>query len=202
MYEFYKNYLAVNLADYENIGINLEISKVLFGLLVGIIIASIVVSWQRNAVLLFMRRLNRRGCVDDNTAKTLSELGADTKGVRTLLKTSSRIKRLVKRVGEKEYTYEEYVALTKKKKKSNGNNPESADETASSDTGDLNKKIDFASAKFYLKEPDSNATKNILDKKESSLLNTALMCLLLVCVYIILLFLMPDILTLINSILG
>ena len=197
MYEFYKNYLSVNLADYENIGINLEISKVLFGLLIGLIIASVIVSWQRNAMLAIIKKLNRRGCVDESSAKTLSELNINTFGVRTLVKTSSRVKRLIKRVGESEYTYEEYTALLKKKKEK-----KEGSEKDGKLPLELEKKIDFATAKFYLKDACSNDTKNILDKKKNPVLNTVLMCLLLVSVYTILLFLMPDILSLINSILG
>ena len=129
-------------------------------------------------------------------SKCFSELGINTLGVRTLIKTSSRVERIVLRVGKKEYTYEQYSELLKRKKKKKG-------ETSSEDDGVmLDEKIDFSTARFYLKDPESQDTKNILEKNSSSLLNTVLMCVLMVAIYTILLFLMPDILSFINSLLG
>ena len=199
MYEFYKKYLSINLADYENIGINLEISKVLLGLLIGIIAASILISWQRNSMMLLIKKLNRHNCTDTESAKTLSELGINTIGVRTLIKSSARVGRLIGRVGASEYSYEEYIALMKAKKKKD----KVADVTKETNTDKtLNKKVDYSTARFYLKDSGNEEVKNILDKQRSSVLTTALMCLLLVCIYTIVLFLLPDILELINSVLG
>lgn len=195
MLEFYRNYLSINLNDYENIGINFEISKVLFGILVGIIIASILVGWQRNSMLVLVKRLKRRDCISEDSAKTLDELGINSLGVRTLISTSSRVRRIVGRVGEKEYTYEEYTALMKKKNRKKKGDSEQEERLPSD-------KIDFSLSKFYLKDEQGEDTENILDKKNSSLLNTILMCVLLVSIYTILLFLMPDILEFINSLLG
>ena len=198
MYEFYKNYLSINLADYENIGINLEINKVLFGLLIGIIVASILIGLQRNSMLILIKKLSRQSCVDSDSAKTLSELGINTYGVRTLIKTSARVGRIIQRVGAVDYTYEEYTAILKAKKRKKSKEV-TKDNVSSIDP---DKKIDFNTAQFYLKDAESAETKNILDGKSNSLINTLLMCLLLVCIYTILLFLMPAILELINSVLG
>ena len=196
MYEFYKNFLSINLKDYENIGIDLEVSKVLLGLLIGIIIASIVVCWQRNSMLLLIKRLKRLGCVSEAEAKTLCELGINSLGVRTLIRTSSRVERMVMRVGKTEYTYEEYTDLLKKKKKKKG------DAHSEDESKRIEDKIDFSVARFYLKDPEADDTKNVLEKNSSSLLNTLLMCVMMVAIYTILLFLMPDILSFINSLLG
>jgi hypothetical protein len=199
MYEFYKNYLSINLADYENIKINLQISLVLLGLLIGVIIAAIFVTWHRNSMIKLIGELKKGECFDEDSAKTLSELNINTPGIRTLIKMSGRIGRLICRVGVKEYTYEEYVEITRKKKKRKNkediNEPEEA-------IAFVDEKIDFTEARFYIKDISDPETANILDKKISSPLNTALMCLLLVSIYTILLFLMPDILSFINSILG
>lgn len=199
MYEFYRNYLSVNLKDYENLGIDLEISKVLLGLLIGVIIASIFVSLQNTAMITLIKKLNRQSCIDEKSAKTLDELGINSFSVRMLIKTSSRVGRLISYVGAKEYTYEEYSALMKKKRKKNKN---AGDNSESTPTESLEEKPDLKTRKFYLKDVKSTDTKNILDKKKDSLLNTILMCVLFIAIYIIILFLMPDILSLINSILS
>lgn len=198
---FYEKYLSINLKNYENIGIDLEISKVLLGLLVGIIIATLLVSWQRNSMINLMKRMSRLGCTDEGTAKTLSELSCNNLGTRAVIRTSSRLRRLIGCLGADivtgdNITYEEYKEATRRKKR------KAPEGEAVEERRQLNEKIDFKSAAFYIKSSDSKEVKNILDMRKASLLNTVLMCVLLISVYTILLFLMPDILNFINGILG
>ncbi len=203
MFDFYKNYISLNLKDYKNIGIDLEIGKILLAFTIGLLIATVFISIERNMMTALIKKLSRHEATDENTAKTLSELGfTGFSGFvcRYLLKSSGRLKRLIKRVGEPEYTYEEYVALTSKKKKpaKTANGQKSVTEEDGKNNL-LNEKIDFATARFYLADKKSNETMNIMEAKNSSLLNTVLFCVLIVAVYVCLTLVLPEILTLINN---
>lgn len=201
MYWFYKNYLSINLADYKNIKINLQINIVLLCLLIGVIVAAVFSAWHRNSMILLFKMLYKEKCTDENGAKTLSELGINKLGVRTLIRMSGRTKRLICRVGMRDLTYEEYLELTKKKKAKKKKKEITEQEDSALEKA-LDERIDFATARFYLKDADSQQTKLIPNKIPSSVLNTVLMCLLLVSVYTIILFLMPTILEFINNILA
>jgi len=204
MYEFYKDYLAINLSDYKNLKIDLQINMVLLGLVIGIIIAAILMGWHRNSMLLLIKTLHNEKCTDENSAKTLSELCIDKLGVRTLIRMSGRVGRLICRVGVKDYTYEEYIVLSqrysmmKRKKRKKDIEENTRDSSAPSIDG----KIDFSTARFYLRDVSSNETKVIIDKTPGSVLSIVLMCVLLISIYTILLLLMPTILEFINSLLA
>ncbi len=201
MLQIYRRYLSINLKNYKYIGIDLEIGKVLLAFTIGIIIAAIVISLQRNMMIAIIKKLIRVEAIDKESAKTLSELGFTGFYAficRGLLKGSGRLKRLVKRVGEREYTYEEYVAILKtkdKKKKQNGEVIKETKETRRS----LKEKIDFTTAKFYVKDQNSTDTRTLLDARGATLLHTVLFSVLVVSIYICLMLLMPEILTLINN---
>ena len=49
--KYINDYLSVNLADYENIGVNFEISKFLLIVLIGLCISFFVIDWHRGPPL-------------------------------------------------------------------------------------------------------------------------------------------------------
>lgn len=195
MKEFYENYISINLKDYSNIGIDLEITKVLFAFFIAIIVATIVINYNRACTALVIKRLLRREALNTESAKTLSELSATALGVKMLLKSNGRIKRIIKRVGETEYTYEEYLALGKKRKKNKGENtPETSVKSE--------EKIDFSTARFYLNSERLDEAKGIVERDRSSIINTVLLCLLVTAVFVCLVLLMPELLNLLNGALA
>ncbi len=198
MRSFFRDYLTINLNEYDNIGIDLNIGLLLLAFTVGLIAAAIILSIQKNSMIILIKRLARQNATSEEGAKTLLELGiVGFEGLicRTLISSSGRLKRLLGRVGQHDYTYEEYIELSKNKKsrKKSGSTNENIMPT-------LDERIDFSSARFYLKDKGSLETRNILDQRRVSLLNTALFCILAFAVYVILMFLMPDILSFINNI--
>ena len=102
---------------------------------------------------------------------------------RLLLSSSDRLKKLVGRVGEREYTYEEFVRLNKEKKYKE-------------------EKIDFATARFYLREEGIGRSRHIVEVGHTSMLNTVLFSILIFAIYVCILLLMPEILTVINNMLA
>ncbi len=180
LYEFYHKYLSINLNDYSNIGIDLEISKILFCFLVGLIIATVIVNYRRASMILIIKKLLRHEVFSEDSAKSLPELDANSLGVRLSLTSDKRTMSMVKRAGEKQYTYEEYSALIKSK-------------------DFKEEKIDFEEAKFYLDETSLEDAKKVVDVPAPSVINTLLFCVLLIAVYICLILLIPEILNLINN---
>ena len=180
LYEFYNKYLSINLNDYSNIGIDLEISKILFCFLVGLIIVTVIINYRRASMILIIKKLLRHEVLSEDKAKTLSELDADNFGTRLSLRSDKRLLQVVKRAGEKQYTYEEYSALIKSK-------------------DFKEEKINFDEAKFYLNESTLDDAKKIVDAPAPSVVNTILFCVLLVAIYICIILIIPELLNLINN---
>ena len=182
-YDFYTKYFSINLNQYSNIGIDLELSKILFAFLIAIIVTTIIVNYKRASIITMVKRLWRLEAVSEETAKTLDELKINKFNAKLILTSEGRASKMIRRVGEKNYTYEEYTALIKKK-------------------GYKEERVDFATAKFYI-EPEKKAeAQNIAETPAPTILNTILFCILSVAIYFCLIIIAPEILTFINKILG
>ena len=181
MYEFYKKFFLLNLKDYQNINIDFPITVLLFALSLAFVAVIIIVNFRRNRIELLIRQLKRRDAVSEESALTLSEIKLDNFVFRKMLSSEGQLTKLVGRAGEKKYTYEEYIALTKGK-----NNMES---------------IDFRKARFYLRNESDERTKHILEGSSPTVLNTVLLCVLVLASFVCISFIMPGILNIINNLL-
>ncbi len=183
MYAIYKQYFLINLKDYPNIGLDFYITIFISCFALALIVTTIFVNYKRSKIELLMRQLTRHNAKSEESAKTLSELKLDTKVFRYLLsKENGQLGVMVSRVGETKPTYEEYMKSIKTK-------------------GYKEEKIDFALARFYIKESGKERAEKVLEMGAPSVLNTLLFCILIVALYVCLTFLMPGILTYINDIL-
>ena len=178
-----KKYFFLNLKDYPNIGVDIYINQVILIFTVGIIIASFLINYNRTGINLIVKRLLRKKAMAPDSALTISELGISSYRTRSLLKSSGQLKKLVARVGEESLTYEEYTKLIKNKKYKE-------------------ERLDFTSARFYLREEMIGRSRHIVEAGTTSMLNAVLFAVLLISVYICLSLLMPDILNLINNMLA
>lgn len=182
------NYLQkaflVNFADYENLGFNLPINIVLLVFFAGMCIGLVALDFSRKYMRLTVRQLLRHDAVGQEKAVTLSKVGlGQSRIVRLFLSGSGHLCRVVKRVGQTEYTYDEYVALQKSKK--------------------LKKeKIDFSSALFYIATDMLDRANNINNNYRTSAVKCALACVFMAALYICLMLLMPELLNLLNSAVG
>lgn len=181
LYEFYEKYFLVNLNDYFNLGFDLEISKILFCLLVGLIAATILIGYKRAAMITIIKKLMRHEIYSEEEAKTLGEMDINTLGTRLALNGSGRLSKIVLRAGEKQYTYEEYSALIKTK-------------------GFKEEKSNFDEARFYLSKENFTDAQKVLDIPSPSLINTILFCILLIAIYICIILIIPGLLSFISSI--
>ena len=181
--EIYEEYFSLNLRDYSNIGVDLEISKILLWLFIGIIIATIVLNTKRAYTSILIKRLLRYKATDEDSAKTVNELKVHPFGAGLALSSGGRIRKIIAFKGQKEYTYEEYSALIKSK-------------------NFKEEKVDFKTVSLYIRDNSLQEAEKLAETATPTVLNTVLQCILFLCIYICLLFLMPEILTLINKLLG
>lgn len=195
--DFYEKYFFINLNEYPNIGIDLEINLVLFGILVGALIATAILGYRKAAIATVVKALIRHESINEESAKTLSELHISSRAVMKVLGGDGRLSKIVSQVGKKEYTYEEYLALMKRKKKRRG-------EENTENQGDIRslEKVDFSVARFYIAEDKIEEARRVYDRSDSPILHTVLSFVLLVALFTCLMFAMPGILSLIDSIVA
>ena len=185
MKKFIDKYLLLSAGDYVDGWGDFNINLFLLAITAGFCIAAFIISYRKRHTAIMLRQLFRHNATSEEAAKTLTELRLNgNKGLmRALRSDSGDLKKMVKRVGEKVYTYEEFVALQKKKL------PTEED-------------IDFSSARFYLNEETTSRAKRIYETETPSYIRTTLLCVFMVAVFFIICFSMPEILSAINSIIS
>ena len=141
-----KKYFYINLKDYPSIGIDLYINQILLWFAIGIIVASFAISFNRTTINIILKKLLRRNALDEGAALTLGELGINSWRTRLLLSGSGQLRRLVGRVGEKNYSYDEFVKLNKEKKYKE-------------------EKVDFTTARFYLRAESMDRSRHLQQKE-------------------------------------
>lgn len=181
--EYLDRFINLNLNEYPNIGINLEINKLMLCLFIGLVLSTVLVSYFRMGMVDLVRSLLRREARCEESAKTLGELRLSSLAVKYAVTKNSRIQKIVKRVGAPEYSYEEYRELIKRK-------------------GFKEERIDLESARFYIPEGASDEANRIYEKNEISLINTLLFCVLLLIIFVCVALVMPEILTLVDATLA
>ena len=181
MGKYLKNFFTLNLKDYSNIGINFPMGIFLIMLTVALIVAVFVINDYKSKTAELLKQMFRHEARDEESAKTLKALRIKSGlTIKHALSGEGRLKDLVRRVGEKKLTYEEYVALTKKR-------------------GYKEEKIDFESALFYLDEDNIQKAKRIYENDTSSIVRPILISIMLVAILVCLSFLVPELLTAINN---
>ncbi|MBO5907536.1 MAG: hypothetical protein J6Q85_05255 [Clostridia bacterium] len=183
IYTFYLRYIDLNLKSYGNIGIDFEINRFLLIFMFIIIGASVAINYNRWVIITTIKRLVRHEAYDEETAKTLKELKLSSKGVRSSLKNNGQLTRTVRRVGELATSYEEYLKEVNTK-------------------GYKEEKIDYDTTRFHIREECVEDAKIISLKSDVTPLGTFLLCVLIFAVFMCLFFLMPEILSLVNTLIG
>ena len=219
--DFYYDYILLNLEDY-GFGVDLEICKALFVVLIGVCFAMVMINYNRANIHLVLKQLIRHDAYGEENAKTLRQLGlCDKCAVKYSLCREGQLTKLVRRVGEEKLTYEEYIAKEKEKKqkrkenkalykvamaeyylklreaKEQGLTPPVKPTLDGSSSGE----IDFTTAAFYIPEQTRERCKHIFENNSISFFKTVLSVAFMVVAYVILVMLMPDILTALSKLL-
>ena len=183
MFEVLKKCFAINLNDYENINFSLEINKVILGAFIAMVIGVIMLDIYRGSTRTVIMQLTRHEAKTVEDAKTLNEIGlGNSRIVKKLLSGHNILTGVVARVGEVKYGYEEYKALSKEEKKES-------------------EKIDFASARFYIREESADRASQITERYVTSVPRTVASCTFVAILCICVIACMPEILSLINGLL-
>ena len=183
MIEVLKRYFEINLNDYDNIGVSLEINKAVAIASIAFMVAVIFFCLHRGAIRLVIMQLTRHGATSPEEAKTLKELGLDKRRfVKRILSGDNILTKTVARVGKKQYDYDEYLALSKKEKREID-------------------KIDFEKEAFYIREEKRDLVSNIIDKYVTSVPRTITLCVFIALVTMAVIICMPNILSILDNIL-
>ena len=183
MSEVLKNAFEINLSDYENINFDLEINKAIFCASVVLIIGIILFSIYRATIRRIVFQLVRHEAYFEEKAKTLTELKIDkTLVIKYLFSNNNILTKIVSRVGEKNYSYEEYVALSKEER-------------------EKSERIDFDTAAFYIKEDKKDFALSVIEKYNITATKTILAVVFVAALCVCVISSMPGILNIVNKLL-
>ena len=201
---FYEDYISLNMKDYPNLGFDFEIVKVLLIAAVVLCVVFCVMDFHKKNAYLIIKQLMRHEAKNPESAKTLSELSlSENRAVRRSLASSSQIRSVVGRVGEKELTYEEYIANEKRKKELKRAKRALKKTGAENISVPVEEKTPMLDElRFYIKEERADYASKIYNGADISVLRTVLRCVLVVAVAVCFVFLMPELLSFINNIMG
>ena len=181
--KFIKDFLFLDLSDYENIGIYLPIGAIIIGFCVLMIAFAFYYHYYRSSVSVICMRLLRADAISEEKGRGLKELRLDgSLVVKMALRGGGELASIVKRVGAHNPTYEEYVGEQKKR-------------------GYKAERVDLSAAAFYI-DPSQRDRAARISSENHSLLTPIIISLVLVCVLVLAVLFLPDLLALINKSLG
>ena len=186
--DFYLNYVSLNLSDYSDFGIDLQINKILFFVSIILCIASFVISSYERNLSLLLRKLCRSGSFSADNAKTLSELGiSDNKAIKSIITKRSGIsKKLIVCIDTDAIYSPETEEHSKDGKKESLKNIVSPIDTS----------------RFYINAEEKLAAENYYKTKNSSVLKTVIYCAIILVFYVVTALLMPSILSVLDSLVS
>lgn len=192
---------SLDMGQYENLGFGdfafTNLRGIIFGMVLGIILASYLSIFNRRVHGAFVRSLIEENCSTPATAKTLAELGyLKNSAVRSALKGGHTYRGLVRCVEAEDYyasreqargEYEARVAASGEKAP-----PFSSPEY----------KHDFMTSRFYIPEEHHFTASLRFEKKGASLLSAVIITVVSIVLFWAILNFLPDIMQLIDNFVG
>ena len=173
-------HIFLNFKDYKNLNFNFPIGFILVIFILAFPIAVFFINHRKNTITTCIKQLLRHDALNEQSAKTLSELRlSKCKSLKRMLLSSGQLSSMVKIVGYKKPSYDEYVAARKEKKKIEA--------------------PDLERAKIYLSEEYSEKGADIASIGTSSIWKPIIVSLVGVIIVGILFVFMPKLLELLNS---
>ena len=178
----FKDLIMLNARDYLDVSSDVYINIIMLVLTGALCVASFVINYHKTYTVNIIKQLLRREATSEENAKTLRELRLDTsRGLKYSLARSNRLTSIISMVGRIKPTYEEYMALSKEKKRTD-------------------EKIDFETARFFIPKENVGKATMIKDKENPTVQRTVLVCVLIIALSVCLMLLMPGILTLLSNV--
>ncbi len=225
LYEYFKDkYFTPDFGDYANFSVNtssnISFQTLIFGLFIGINLASLAIIFDKRVLGNFVRKLISEECLSPASAKTLSELGyMKNSAVRGSLRSGITLRKVVRCVEEEEHQralaekrqeYEDMSDEYNKQSEESGK----ADEAGGSAGGlhpkkkrrpefrDSPFKINFESARFYIPHDLKYMADIKFEKKGTNWLAFFIVLILSFAIMLILIKIIPDVLQMIDNFLG
>ena len=175
-----KDFLFLNLSEYENIGINLPIGAIIILLSAVMIVALFYVNYQKSCASVLCARLLRLGAISEEKGRGLRDLRLNgSMGVKIALRGGGELGSVVKRSGERKMSYDEYISASKKK-------------------GFKNERADLDKALFYI-APDRIDRARKIAAENHSVLMPVIITAVLVGVLVLAVLFLPELLSLLNK---
>lgn len=206
----YSKYLSINLSDYENIKINLDINIVVLSLTL-ILCASCFILYHKQALTTtILKRMIRQDVFGLDNAASLCSLGLTDKSFRKALTTRyGYMKQAIVIDGERN----EAQSQGKQIKESSDNDEGEAEQGSEyiSKTSDSNDAMPdiygrdgliSKDARIYIPSDRKDLAAHILETHSTSIMKTVFSCALILTVGLTLFFTMPYILSAINTALS
>ena len=147
----WNNIILLNLNEFANIDIDIYINLLFLAIAVAIIVIAFLFDFSRGITYTAVKQLVRHEANDENSAKTLSELGlSKSKFVRFMLSGAGELTRAVLRVGSPKIDYDSFMKLNREERKKLF-------------------LIDFDTETFYLSEEGKKRADRILSRYEFSI---------------------------------
>lgn len=179
--DFIKDFLSLNLSQFENFGMSFPIGAFLMIFSLAMCVAFFIYNYKKRSAALILKQLIRHNATSGETAKTLKDLHLEKNFyLKSALSGGGQLSHLVKSAEDLKPTYEEYILNSKKR-------------------GYKEKKIDFDEAKFYISEEQINKAKRIVETSNTELWRPILFSAVMILLLVILMIFLPEILQAINS---
>lgn len=199
-YYLYTNYFSAEDVYYENIKVSsssmVDLRRILLGLLIGLLIASVAMTFNKRVLGEFIRAVLSGGATSPEDAKTLEELGFGRKYIiRRGVRKGINVRCVVKCREEEEF----YASLEQKRSEYEEKRKE---DPSLPPFKAAEYSVDPDEDHFYIPEEKKYSAEMRFDKRGSSW--GTLIAVIVVCVvlFVALLFLIPQILKLVDGLAG
>ena len=184
----------------ENIDLGTDplssVRTIVFGLFVGVIVASFIIVIDKRVLGKFIRKLLDEECTSPDKAKTLYELGFGVNyTIRNAVKRGTTVRNVVRCVEE-----EKYISETEERRAEYEKRRE--EDTSLPEFKDVPYKVNADIDSFYIPEAKKYTAAMRFEKKGTNWGVLVLIALISVVCFAVLVFLIPEILKLLDDLVG
>ncbi len=196
----YYNYFSPDAVYFENLNIDgssmATLRNLVFGLLVGVITASLFIVIDKRVLGAFVRKLLSEDCTSADKAKRLCELDFATKYViRNGVRRGTTLRSVVRCREEEEYNAQ--IALQREKYEAMR-----AEDKSLPPFKEIPYEVNADEDHFYIPEEKKYSAEMRFEKKGTTWLGFALVIVISVIAFIVLIFALPEILKVVDSFVG
>ena len=184
----------------ENIDLGTDplssVRTIVFGLFVGVIVASFIIVIDKRVLGKFIRKLLDEECTSPDKAKTLYELGFGVNyTIRNAVKRGTTVRNVVRCVEE-----EKYISETEERRAEYEKRRE--EDTSLPEFKDVPYKVNADIDSFYIPEAKKYTAAMRFEKKGTTWLGFAMVIVISIIAFVILIFALPEMLRIVDSFVG